>query len=396
MNRRGVCYDVGRVMWGQNWRPDFRPAEVRRELQIIRADLHCNAVRICGRDIDRLVVAAQDALNLGLEVWFSPELWDRSPDETLAYIAEAAAAAATLRSDRTDGVVLSVGSESTLFMACIVEGNTVFERLGHPAFWEHVRTGAHNGPLNAFLAQAAERARKVFAGSITYASVPLETVDWRPFDIVSVDLYRDARIKNCFADMVRPYLAHGRPVAITESGCCTYTGAADAGGHGFDILDIWAGDSTPFRLKGDHLRDEAEQATEVSDLLRIFDRARRRRHLRHDFRRAAQPNERRSEVRPRHGELRPRQELRRTARAAGRGAPGGAVAAQPIRNDLSRHALGAKGGIPGGRGFLRWQRLMPRVQKVLDARQQPTKSRSRAPTSGLPRLGSLREGPNPG
>ena len=271
MNRRGVCYDVGRVMWGQNWRPDFRPAEVRRELQIIKADLHCNAVRICGQDVDRLVVAAQAALDLGLEVWLSPELWDRSPSETLAYIAEAAAAAATLHSARSDGVVLSVGSESTLFMAGIVEGNTFFERLGHPGFWEHVRTGAHNGPLNAFLAQAAERARKVFAGPITYASVPLETVDWRPFDIVSVDLYREARIKDQFAGLVRPFLAQSRPVAITEFGCCTYTGAADAGGHGFDILDISAGDSTPSRLKGAYLRDETEQAAEVSDVLRIFD-----------------------------------------------------------------------------------------------------------------------------
>jgi hypothetical protein len=47
MRRRGVCYDVGRVMWGQNWRPEFSLEEARRELQIIRDDLHCNAVRHC-------------------------------------------------------------------------------------------------------------------------------------------------------------------------------------------------------------------------------------------------------------------------------------------------------------------------------------------------------------
>ena len=47
MNRRGVCYDAGRVMWGQDWRPEFSPGEVRRELEIIKSDLHCNAVRIC-------------------------------------------------------------------------------------------------------------------------------------------------------------------------------------------------------------------------------------------------------------------------------------------------------------------------------------------------------------
>ena len=40
MNRRGVCYDVGRVMWGQDWRPEFSAGEARRELQIIASDLH--------------------------------------------------------------------------------------------------------------------------------------------------------------------------------------------------------------------------------------------------------------------------------------------------------------------------------------------------------------------
>ena len=45
MNGKGVSYDVGRVM-GLNWRPVFDPAVVHRELEIIRDDLHCNAVRI--------------------------------------------------------------------------------------------------------------------------------------------------------------------------------------------------------------------------------------------------------------------------------------------------------------------------------------------------------------
>ena len=71
MRRKGVLYDVGRVLW-VNWRPVFDPAVVRRELQIIREDLHCNAVKICGRDIGRLTVAAKTALELDLEVWFSP------------------------------------------------------------------------------------------------------------------------------------------------------------------------------------------------------------------------------------------------------------------------------------------------------------------------------------
>ena len=114
MKRRGVCYDVGRVMWGQNWRPDLSSDELNRELEIIKEDLHCNAVRICGQDIDRLATAAEQALDLGFEVWLSPELWDRSPEETLDYIAGAAERAEELRRRRQRELVLSVGSELTL------------------------------------------------------------------------------------------------------------------------------------------------------------------------------------------------------------------------------------------------------------------------------------------
>lgn len=61
MNRRGVCYDVGRVHMDGNWRPKFDPRIVRRELGIIKHDLHCNAVRIQGLDIDRLMTASEDS-----------------------------------------------------------------------------------------------------------------------------------------------------------------------------------------------------------------------------------------------------------------------------------------------------------------------------------------------
>ena len=67
MRRKGVCYDVGRELGGRSWRPDFRPGEVRRELEIIAGDLHCTAVKIHGADLPRLGWTAQVAVELGLE-----------------------------------------------------------------------------------------------------------------------------------------------------------------------------------------------------------------------------------------------------------------------------------------------------------------------------------------
>jgi hypothetical protein len=101
VNRRGVCYDVGTVYSGLLYRvatrPRFDPELTRRELEIIKTELHCNAVRIVGRDVGRLMQATEAALNLGLEVWLSPALYEKSPEQTLRYYLTVATAAEELR-----------------------------------------------------------------------------------------------------------------------------------------------------------------------------------------------------------------------------------------------------------------------------------------------------------
>src|ERR1700690_4082446 len=194
MRLKGVSYDVGRVMGG-NWRPAFDPKIVHRELEIIKNDLHCNNVRICGLDIQRLMVAAEQALKLGLEVWLSPEMWDKGQEETLANITKAAAAAEKLRVQWQDKLVFLVGSELTFFMQGIVLGRSVMQRMGSPASWEILKAGKHNASLNAWLTKANESVRKVFHGHVTYASLVWEAVDWSLFDFAGVDHYRVAKIK---------------------------------------------------------------------------------------------------------------------------------------------------------------------------------------------------------
>ena len=60
----------------------------------------------------------------------------------------------------------------------------------------------------------------------------------------------------------------GKPVANMEFGCCTFQGADDLGGRGWDIVD-WS--KMPPQLKGNYLYDQSTQAREVSELLRIND-----------------------------------------------------------------------------------------------------------------------------
>ena len=270
MKRKGICYDVGRVMMGMDWRPCFDVKIVQHEIEIIKNDLHCNVVRICGLDLDRLATAAELALQQGLEVWFSPEMWDKSQEDTLEYLVNAAVAAEKLCQQWPEQLIFSVGSELTLFMQGIVAGNNLVERLNNPSFWETVKTGTHNQALNAFLARANAAVRQVFHGKVVYVSIPLETVDWSLFDFVGVDIYRDQRIRVKYGELIKRYFVHNKPVIIGEFGCCTYQGAEDAGGMGWSIIDM-SNVPSLLQLNGDYIRDEGLQAREITEMLGILD-----------------------------------------------------------------------------------------------------------------------------
>jgi hypothetical protein len=294
MKLRGVSYDVGRVMSG-NWRPQFDPNVVHRELGIIKNDLHCNAVRICGLDIERLMIAAEDALKQGLEVWLSPEMWDKGQERTLAYVTRAAAAE-KLRDKYPEQLAFLVGSELTLFMQGIVPGKSVMERMGSPASREILKAGKHNAPLNAWLTRTSRAVREVFHGRVTYASLVWEAVDWQLFDVVGIDHYWAARIKDRYLEMLKPSFAHGKPVVITEFGFRTYRGAdSSTDGLAGDLIDyrptpsvmgkylinlvassLFGMQLPPPRMrlkKGNYVRDEEWQARALVDQLRTLDTA---------------------------------------------------------------------------------------------------------------------------
>jgi hypothetical protein len=84
MRAKGIAYGTGFVRHGEISRETFDPAMVRRELAIIRDDLHCTAVQIVGGDPERLELAAHCAAELGLEVWFSPSPLELTTAEILS------------------------------------------------------------------------------------------------------------------------------------------------------------------------------------------------------------------------------------------------------------------------------------------------------------------------
>jgi hypothetical protein len=272
LQRRGVVYDVG-VLPTRDWpsRPHFDAEHSRRDMAVISEALNCNAVRITGLDLERLSVAAQQALEQGLEVWLSPMMHDATADALLTYLTQAAELAERLRAHGT--VVLIVGWELTLFMRGLVPGDTLQERIKtFKRPWrliaDMIAHGSFNSRLNAFLQRAVQTARQHFSGPITYSSGTWEQVDWGGFDYVGVDCYRDARNRRRFPTLIGAYRRHGKPIVATEFGCCTYVGARDKGGMAWSIVDRRA---TPPRLKGIYRRSEAEQAAELNEVLDILD-----------------------------------------------------------------------------------------------------------------------------
>ncbi len=264
---RGINYDTGFYPAGKSSRDVFEPEVVAREMRVIARELHCDAVRISGGDPERLSVAAGYAAAEGLQVWFAPFPCELGPDELLPLFADCAQRAEALR--RTGAsVVLVTGCEMSLFAAGFLPGNTVYERMsalmtpGAAGSVGELRTR-----FNAFLGDAVSVARSRFSGPVTYASGIWEPVDWAPFDIVAVDAYRDASNKSGYAAGLRHHFRHGKPVAVTEFGCCTYEGAADKGGLGWAILEPGA---DPPRLNGDYRRSEAEQVGYLQELLPVF------------------------------------------------------------------------------------------------------------------------------
>ena len=252
---------------------------MRREFEIIRDDLHANAVRIVGSDVERLTAVAEIALGLGLEVWFSPALFEYAPDDTTARLVAAAAAAAGLEAAHPGRVVFVAGSELTLFMPGILAGPSVTARLqGLKAD----PTALRNGKLDGYLTALLPKVRAVFSGPLTYASLAFEQVDWGPFDYVGVDHYREARTKDRYVESLQPFLATRKPVVVTEFGMRTFRGAESSGALGFGVTDttrLWLhtrpviGRFFRSRLNGTYERDESMQARELAEALDELERA---------------------------------------------------------------------------------------------------------------------------
>jgi hypothetical protein len=158
---KGINYDVGTLFGASLSRVSWHLADVRRDLSVIRDELHCPTVNLFGTDVPRLTQAARIAREDGLGVWLQPRLIDQS-------------------------------------------------KLARPQWWPALPLFSHR--LNRLLARACEIGRGEFAGPLSHAAGLWERVDWRPFDLIGLNYYRMRQNRLGYARRLRRDRRRGKPV----------------------------------------------------------------------------------------------------------------------------------------------------------------------------------------
>lgn len=268
LKEKGIMYDVGTSYSpGQSSRKDWKLDVVKREISVIRDDLHCNAIIIIGNEISRLMECAEIALEKGLYVWLQPRVMDSSHEEMLDNLKKTAREAEKLR-EKYSNIALNVGCELSFFTAGIIPGRNFTQRtkvLSYLAFF----LPFFNWRLNKLLKRAVSIARNNFKGLISYGAGSWEDVDWNVFDVIGLDYYYDFYTKDNYLQGLRKYYKYDKPIIITEFGCCSYEGAELKGGNGASIQD-WS-DLNNRKLKGHYIRNEKIQADYIGKLIDIFE-----------------------------------------------------------------------------------------------------------------------------
>jgi len=242
--------------------------ETRRILRAIRQERHCNTVMLMDSDVEGQARAGAIALEEGLEVWVRPHLPDSRRKALLAHLRETAAAAERLRADHPGRITLMVGTEFSLTSPGMIPGPRVFLRVQVLMRWRRFFDRRITRKLRPLLLDMATTARQEFHGPVTYGAGFWEQVDWSPFDIVGVNLYRLGTHPQAYERRVRSLVAaHDKPVVVTEFGCGAFRGADIRGPGSFRIVNWFA---NPPRVRDGHVRDESVQAAYLGELIDLY------------------------------------------------------------------------------------------------------------------------------
>ena len=275
MKIKGMNYDIGiEFRYGDSSSKLnlFNKEYLKRDLEIIRDELHCNAIRLSGTDVQDMIDGTEIVLQAGLDCWTSPHYIDAPLQDVEDKTQALAAGLEPLRAKYPDHeVVIIYGCEMHHF-APFLPGDNYSERLaaiGQPDFPQILADAS--AKLNDYFARVIPKMREVFGGRITYTTVTFETIDWTPFDIICLDQYKSMHNRDTFKQELTPFIemakAQNKSFVIPETGYCCFKGCSDHGAAGFMVL-YPVGDG---KLNMEIERAEQEQADAFTDVLTDID-----------------------------------------------------------------------------------------------------------------------------
>ena len=284
INFRGINYNAGIEYDSSVTRSDNIDIERLKKDLLLMKKLNCNAIRMYGSHIDKLIVYSEEALKNGFHVWISPRLIDGNKQQTIKFVKEASKKVEQLRK-KYQKVVFIVGNELLIDSKAVFVAPRIFNRVDFLKSYINFKFSIKNefpqlrqtyssmrrflertdSSIKQFVEILRIKASKNFKGQITYASLPWEEINWKNFDIVAVNLYKNQWNASTYDDELKRSKSFGKPVAITEFGTCAYKGASKFGGSAYDIVDY-----RTKTIKKGIIRDENEQVNYLGELLGLY------------------------------------------------------------------------------------------------------------------------------
>lgn len=269
---KGITYETG-IKWSDKWPSSSRmqlvkltPDQIDRELEIIRDELGCNAIRITGDNNTELLKVTQMASNRFKEILISPRYIDADMGTTISKLCGLAKNVETLRRRSNSTIIFVIGNESTYETRGVMSDlPTFYERLDE---FMQLSSEAYqkkkeqwDKTLNDFLKRGISELRRVYGGKVTYSAAPQEGINWNElgFDVIGLNEYLsyDWQTEEQYIERIKSSKSIGKPVYNTEWGSCTFKDALMYGGIGW-------------KYGADKTYDQEAQADAIERQLEIF------------------------------------------------------------------------------------------------------------------------------
>jgi hypothetical protein len=240
---KGIIYFAGPM---PDWRY-IRPPQkdkMEDELDTIRNELGCNAIRITGDGSagDNLIECGKIAIEKGFDrVYINPRYLGQNLESTHKKIVEFAPEVKSLR-EMSTAVVYMFGSEISIEQTGMVEGPNWFARMASISKY----LNRIQSKLRPFINNVISALEDSYGYELAYASGQWEhelgLVPWEntAFESVMSNVYLQEYYgwtEQWAMNFLQGMKRYGKPVHTSEFGCFSYVGAGKYGGAGSIYMD---------------------------------------------------------------------------------------------------------------------------------------------------------------